>query len=159
MQANQLGDHAVTIHVNSERPHLRIDLDPPAIEQRNGDQVLTIGLSMTWESDNAKSDCESPKSTDETSDQLARVPESLPGRVTPFFRVPTRFRNWYLCTTDGSEWSAEVDEPTVNDTCPICGAAYGPIAVLGLPFDLRPMPKGKEFKLRLCRSLGTLYRN
>jgi hypothetical protein len=159
MQESQLADHALTIHVSSARPHLRIDIQPPAIEQRNGGDVLTIGVFVTWESNDDTSDRENPMVAEDASDQLAPDPEWFPGRVPPLFRVPTRFRKWYLCEADGAEWSSEVDDPTVKDSCPICGAASGPIAVLGLPFDLRPMPKGKEFKLRLCRSLGTLYRN
>src|SRR5436305_1466950 len=144
MQESQIADHALTIHINSSRPHLRIDIDPPAIEQRNGDQVLTIGLSMTWESNADKSDRKNPSRREDASEQQAPDSELFPDRVPPLFPMPTRFRNWYLCATDGAEWSAEVDDPIVSDSCPICGAASGPIAVLGLPLDLRPTPEGKE---------------
>jgi hypothetical protein len=159
MQNTGLAGHALTIHINSARPQLRIAIDPPAIEHRNGDVVLTIGLSMTWESNDAKSGGENPMGRDSTSDELAPESESFPCQGPPLFPVPTRFRNWYLCARDGAEWSVEVDDPTMQDSCPICGTASSAIAVLGLPLDLGSRSKGAESKLKLCRSLGTFYRN
>jgi hypothetical protein len=159
MQDTGLGSHALTIHLDSARPQLRIAIDPPAIERRNGEVVLTIGLSITWESNHAKSEEENSMGRDSTSRERVPEPEPSPRPVPPLVPVPTRFRNWYLCARDGAEWSDEVDDPTIQDSCPICGAASSAIAVLGLPFDLGSKAKGAESKLKLCRSLGTFYRN
>src|SRR5437016_11465466 len=152
---NQVADHALTLHVGDDAgcAPLRIVVDPPEIEQRDGVPVLTITLSVVWGTNRPKRHLaqEQPR---QTLSATKREPQS--------FSVPSRFRNWYLCERDGAEWSLEVDDPTFKDSCPICSEQAGAIAVLGLPIDTREDRSGEsESRFKLCRplTLGALSRN
>ncbi len=157
MQQSQ-AEHALTIHVNSSRPNLRIDIDPPSVEERDGELVLTMGLLMIWESTDTKPDSERRTEVDEANEDATSNRMTSPP-VDPLFPVSTRFRNWYLCPKDGAEWSIEVDDPTSEDSCPICGATNAATAVLRLPLDTRPRPQETKSKLTLCKGLGRFNRN
>jgi hypothetical protein len=137
----QVADHALIIHVGDQSggAPLRIVVDPPAIEQKNGAPILTIALSVVWESNRT------------ARDKARELPRTL-----------SRFRNSYLCESDRAEWSLEVSDPTTTDTCPICSGQAAPIAVLGLPVNIgeeRSEESVSTFKLVLPFSLGSPSRN
>ncbi len=148
-------ERALTIHFNSARPNLRIDIEPPEVEERNGELVLTIGMSMTWESDDTKLESERGTQADATS-SLMTTPAPRLDALSP---VSSRFRNWYLCPKDGAEWSIEGDVPATEDSCPICGATRRASAILRLPPNVRQEPQGTKSKLTLRKGLGYLNRN
>jgi hypothetical protein len=163
MQQNQVADHALTFHIgDSDCAPLRIVVDPPAIEEKDGVPVLTITLSVVWGANRPKRDHASRL-------RLHRNPAQEPAGQThsvtgeaQSFRVPSRFRNWYLCDRDGAEWSLEVDDPAFKDSCPICSGQAGAIAVLGLPIDTRDERSGESVsRFKLCRplSLSSLSHN
>jgi len=139
MQPNQNANDALTLYVNAtDDAVLRISVGAPVIEQRNGDDVLTVTLSVSWGANKIAQD-------------LTQAP---PPTETKLLRFPSRFRNWYLCERDGAEWSLEVDDPTRMDSCPICTEEASAIAVLGLPVggrEERPEECKSEFKF--CRAV------
>jgi hypothetical protein len=161
----QIGDHALTLHVGNDAGSapLRIIVDPPAIEQRDGGPVLTITLSVVWGSNHARRDgTRRLRLHGHLANELPRPTLSLVKRESQTLRVPSRFRNWYLCERDGAEWSLEVGDPTLNDSCPICGGQSGAIAVLGLPIDTREETSEESVsRFKLCRplTLGALSHN
>ena len=156
MQENQIGDHALTLHVKAGSdpavPDLRLVVDAPTIQLSDGSPVLTITLSVTWGSENQT------RLHDEVAQQLPRqTPSLLTLEAQP--RPTSRFRHWYLCQRDGAEWSLEVDDPTHKDSCPICSGEASAIAVLALPNHQREeTQRESQSKFTLRRSLGALYR-
>jgi len=158
MQQNQVADHALTLYVgdDSDCAPLRIVVDPPAIEHKDGVPVLTITLSVVWGSNRAQRDSASRlRLNGNLAQELLGQTHSDTKREPHSFPVPSRFRNWYLCERDGAEWSLEVDDPTSKDPCPICGGQAAAIAVLGLPIAMREEKSGESVsRFKLCRPLS-----
>ena len=165
MQQNHVADHALTLHIgdDSDRAPLRIVVDPPAIEQKDGVPVLTIMLSVVWGTNRQQRDQASRlRLQGNLVQELLGLTHSVNKPEAQSFRVPSRFRNWYMCERDGAEWSLEVDDPTFKDSCPICSGQAAAIAVLGLPIDTGEQKSEESVsRFKLCRSLstGSLSRN
>jgi hypothetical protein len=158
MQQSQVADHALTLHIgdDSDCAPLRIVVDPPAIEQKDGVPVLTITLSVVWGTNRPQRDHASRlRLQGNLAQELLGHTHSVTKPEAQSFRVPSRFRNWYLCDRDGAEWSLEVDDPTLKDSCPICSGRAGAIAVLGLPIDTREEKSEESVsRFKLCRPLS-----
>ncbi len=158
MQQNQLSDHALTLHVtagdDSALPVLRLVIGTPTLQTSDGSPVLTISLSVIWRRQ------QGTQLHDRLAQELTQQAPSLPTRDGQPFRLPSRFRTWYLCERDGAEWSLEVDDPTHRDSCPICGSQASAIAVVGLPLDTSEETRHEsEYRLTLRRTLDALSGN
>ncbi len=149
---------ALTLHLGNDSQHsrLRIVVDAPVIESRNGTPVPTVGISIAWESSRPRPDHASAVRLHENlASEVVGSSEPLIPREVPL-SMPSRFMNWYLCEIDGTKWSAEVDDPVAKGSCPACEVQVSPMAILGLPVDRGAQKSRKsESKFKLCRSTGT----
>ena len=158
MQQNQIADQALTLHVtagdDSALPVLRLVVGTPTIQSSDGSPVLTISLSLIWRRQ------QDTQLHDRPAQELTRQAPSFPTQDAKPFRLPSRFRNWYLCERDKAEWSLEVDDPIHKDSCPICGSEASAIAVVGLPLDTsEETQRESEYRLTLRRTLDALSWN
>ncbi len=149
---------ALTLHLGNDSQHsrLRIVVDAPVIESRNGTPVPTVGISIAWESNRPRPDHASAVPLHESfASEVVGSAEPLIPREVPL-SMPSRFMNWYLCEIDGTKWSVEVDDPLAKASCPACERQVNPIAMLGLPLDKGPeKPRKSECRFKLCRRTGT----
>ncbi len=149
-------ERVLTINAgNSGNSHVEVAIDTPAIEVKDGNVLFTMTISMTREfkhkGGNVQKELQ-PEDARQSKSELS-WPNAREGSA-----MPSLFRLWYLCETDGAEWSIIDDNPISKSLCPKCDTLNSPIAIVSLPAEAASSDKTVS-KFRMFRNLGSVDRD